>query len=319
MAALSHFSGAGMRVAGCLFLWVFAISPATAHDVGSVRPDTLWRSWSFDPLVIVPLLLALCLYGRGLRELWIRAGSGRGVAFSQALSFSVGAAVLFVALISPLDPLGETLLSAHMAQHALLVAVAPPLLLLGKPSIIFAWAVPALCRRVFLGSTIWQSLTKIGDALSRPLPAALLHGLALWLWHAPAAFNAAVASSGVHALEHAAFFGTALLFWRAILDGRSSRRAGPALGASFATLIHSALLGALITMAPYPLYSWYRDGAILWGLSALEDQQLAGLLMWVPMGIVYLAACLLLASRLVAEGRPSEAPVEAVSVEKFRS
>jgi putative membrane protein len=319
MAALSHFSGAGMRVAGCLFLWVFAISPATAHDVGSVRPDTLWRSWSFDPLVIVPLLLALCLYGRGLRELWIRAGSGRGVAFSQALSFSVGAAVLFVALISPLDPLGETLLSAHMAQHALLVAVAPPLLLLGKPSIIFAWAVPALCRRVFLGSTIWQSLTKIGDALSRPLPAALLHGLALWLWHAPAAFNAAVASSGVHALEHAAFFGTALLFWRAILDGRSSRRAGPALGASFATLIHSALLGALITMAPYPLYSWYRDGAILWGLSALEDQQLAGLLMWVPMGIVYLAACLLLASRLLAEGRPNDAPVDAVTVKKFRS
>jgi putative membrane protein len=309
-----------MRVAGCLFLWVFAISPATAHDVGSVRPDTLWRSWSFDPLVIVPLLLALCLYGSGLRRLWTRAGSGRGVAFSQALSFAAGAAVLLVALISPLDPLGETLLSAHMVQHALLIAVAPLLLLFGKPGLVFAWALPAGWRRTFLGSTGWRSLAGIGDALSRPLPAAVLHALALWLWHVPAAFNAAVASYTVHALEHSAFLGTALLFWRAILDGRSTRRAGPALGASFATLMHGGLLGALITLAPYPLYAWYHGRTELWGFSALEDQQLAGLLMWVPMGIVYLAACLVLASRLVVEEeRPSEAPVETVSLEKRRS
>ena len=229
--------------------------------------------------------------------------------------------MLFVALVSPLDPLGETLLSAHMAQHALLVAVAPPLLLLGKPGIVFAWAVPALRRREFLGSTIWRSLTQLGNALSRPLPAALLHGAALWAWHAPAAFNAALASYWIHAIEHSAFFGTALLFWRAILDGRSSRRAGPALGASFATLMHGGLLGALITLAPYPLYVWYHGRTELWGLSALEDQQLAGLLMWVPMGIVYLAACMVLASRLVAteEGRLGEAtPVDAVSVEKLR-
>jgi putative membrane protein len=321
MAALSHFSGAGMRVIVGILFWIVTISPATAHEVGSVRPDTLWRSWSFDPLVIVPLLLALCIYGRGLRQLWTRAGSGRGVAFSQALSFAVGAAVLFVALISPLDPLGETLLSAHMVQHALLIAVAPLLLLFGKPGLVFAWALPAGWRRDFLGSTAWRSLAKIGDALSRPLPAALLHALALWLWHAPAAFNAAVASNTVHALEHSAFLGTALLFWRAILDGRSSRRAGPALGASFATLIHGGLLGALITLAPYPLYAWYHRRTELWGLSALEDQQLAGLLMWVPMGIVYLAACLVLASRLVVEvTSPGEArPVESVSAEDFRS
>ena len=126
----------------------------------------------------------------------------------------------------------------------------------------------------------------------------------------------------MHALEHASFFGTALLFWRVVLDARTSRRAGPALGASFATLFHSSLLGALITMAPYPLYSWYRGRAELWGLSTLEDQQLAGLLMWVPVGTVYLATCLVLASRLVAaqEGRLDEvAPVEAVSAEELRS
>jgi putative membrane protein len=307
-----------MRVAAAILFWILTSSPAAAHGPGLLAPDTLWRSWNFDAAIFVPLLLALSLYACGLRQLWTRAGSGRGVTYAHTLSFTLGAVVLFVALISPLDPLGETLLSAHMAQHALLLAVAPPLLLLGKPGMVFAWALPGRWRRDFLGSASWRSLTTSCDVLSRPFAAALLHGLGLWLWHAPAAFNAAVASHPVHALEHASFFGTALLFWRAVVAARSSRRACPALGASFTTLLHGGLLGALITLAPYPLYAWYQGRAEFWGLSALEDQQLAGLVMWVPMGIVYLAACLLLASRLLAEGRPGEAPVEAVAVEKLR-
>ena len=298
-----------MRIAAAFLFWIVAVSRAIAHGPALVRPDTLWRSWSFDPLVVAPMLLALWLYGRGSRQLWSRAGYGRGVTYAQTLSFALGAAMLFGALVSPLDALGETLLSAHMAQHLLLVAVAPPLLLFGKPGIVFAWALPAKSRRYFLGSAVWRFLANIGNALSRPLPAALLHGLALWVWHAPAPFNAAVAGDGVHALEHISFFGTAMLFWRAILEARPSRRAGPALGAAFATLIHSGLLGALITMAPYSLYTWYRGRTELWGLSPLEDQQLAGLLMWVPLGIVYLAVCLVLANRLVAadDTRPGEA------------
>lgn len=307
-----------MRVAAAIFLCLFAISPAAAHGPALVAPDTLWRSWNFDGAIIVPLLLALSLYARGLRQLWTRSGSGRGATYGQTISFTLGAVVLFVALISPLDPLGETLLSAHMAQHALLLAVAPPLLLLGKSGMVFGWALPGQWRRDFLGSAIWRSLTTSWDVLSRPLAATLLHGLALWLWHAPAAFHAAVASHPVHALEHASFFGTGLLFWRAVLAARSSRRAGPALGASFATLIHGGLLGALITLAPYPVYAWYRGRTEIWGLSALEDQQLAGLLMWVPMGIVYLAACLVLASRLIATEEGENPPVDAVSVEKVR-
>jgi putative membrane protein len=288
-----------MRVIATLLLLTFAAVPAVAHGPVPVQPDALWRSWSFDPLVILPLLLSQWLYGRGVLRLWARAGWGRGVTYLQLLSFALGQTVLIVALVSPVDPLGETLLSAHMAQHALLVTVAPPLLLLGKPGVAFAWALPASRRRNFLLSTGWRRLAGLGEALSRPLPAAALHGLTLWFWHAPAAFDAAVTSYGVHALEHVSFFGTALLFWRAVLNARSSQRAGRALGGAFATLMHGGLLGALITMAPYPLYGAYLDHAELWGLSPLEDQQLAGLLMWVPMGVIYLGACLLLAGRLV--------------------
>jgi putative membrane protein len=93
-----------------------------------------------------------------------------------------------------------------------------------------------------------------------------------------------------------AFFGTALLFWRSVL----AAPVGPALAGGFATLIHGGLLGALITLAPYPLYRWYHGRTEPWGWTPLEDQQLAGLLMWVLMGVIYFAACLLLASRLLA-------------------
>jgi len=218
-----------MRVIATFLFLTFAAVPAVAHGPVPVQPDALWRSWSFDPLVLLPLLLSQWLYGRGVLRLWARAGWGRGVTYLHVLSFALGETVLIIALVSPVDPLGETLLSAHMAQHALLVAVAPPLLLLGKPGVAFAWALPASRRRDFLLSTGWRRT----------------------------------------------------------------------LGAAFATLMHGGLLGALITMAPYPLYGAYLHHAEPWGLNPLEDQQLAGLLMWVPMGVIYLGACLLLAGRLI--------------------
>ena len=275
--------------------------------------DTLWRSWSFNPVILGSLFLVSWLYARGVESLWTRAGRGRGVARAQALAFAGGMAALAVALLSPLHALGETLLAAHMAQHGLLVAVAPPLLLLGRPGAAFAWALPAGWRRAVFGAPAWRFLTRVSGALARPLPAAALHGLALWGWHAPAAFDAAVASHAVHALEHAAFLGTALLFWQAVLDARTGRRVGQALGANVATLVHGGLLGALITLAPFPLYRWYHGRSALWGLSALEDQQLAGLLMWVPMSAVYLAAGLMLASRFVVEREGRRGPASAAS------
>jgi putative membrane protein len=309
-----------VRVVLGVLLGFVAIRSASAHGPVPVRPDALWHAWSLDPFFLVPRLLAVGLYARGLRQLWTRAGRGSGVAMPRVWAFAFGVAALFVALVSPLHALGETLLSAHMAQHALLVTAAPLLLLLGKPGVLFAWALPAERRKKFLRSRAWRALAVPGAAASRPLPSAFLHGLALWGWHAPGAFDAAVASYGVHLLEHVCFFGTALLFWKAILDPRSQGRAASALGAAFATLMHGGLLGALITMAPLPLYAWYHDRTAPWGLNPLEDQQLAGLIMWVPMGAVYLGACLALASRLLPlrDGRPAGS-VHAESIQHGRS
>jgi hypothetical protein len=164
-----------------------------------------------------------------------------------------------------------------------------------------------------LASGIWRALGRLGSGLSGPLCAATLHGLALWLWHAPALFEAAVDRHWVHVLEHVCFFGTALLFWRAVLGARTSRRAGPALVAAFATFMHSGLLSGLITLAPRPLYAGYVGRGTAWGLTALDDQQLAGLLMWVPLGLPYLAAGLWLAWRFIP-GHFDDAATRSASV-----
>ena len=284
-----------LAVLGSLML---VAGPAEAHGP-EVTPANLWHSWTFDPLTLVPLLLVIVFYAHGVRRLWMKAGRARGVTIANVLAFALGIATLVIALVSPLDPLGETLLSAHMAQHGLLVAVAPLLLLLGKPGVAFTWAMAPRFRKQFFATPAWRAFSRFANTLSRPLPAAALHGVALWAWHAPAAFDAAAANYGVHVFEHLSFFVTAILFWRAILTARAERHVGAALGASFATLMHGGLLGGLITMAPYPMYKWYLHHSQPWGFTPIEDQQLAGLVMWVPMGFLYFAACLMLASRLV--------------------
>jgi putative membrane protein len=288
-----------MRLSLLLLALMAGAGPAMAHGPDPMLPDALWRAWNVDPLVMGLLLVANWGYARGVRRLWARAGLWRGIRRRYMAAFVLGLTVVVIALVSPLDRLGGTLLLAHMMQHGLLVTAAPLLLLLGKPGVAFAWALPAGWSRGGLAAATWWPLARAGLWLSRPFPAAALHGLALWFWHAPALFDAAVEREWLHTLEHASFFGTALLFWRAILDARSGERIGLALAAAFATLMHGGLLGGLITMALRPLYGSYLGRAELWGLTALEDQQLAGLLMWVPMGVVYFGACLWLASRLV--------------------
>jgi cytochrome c oxidase assembly factor CtaG len=139
-----------------------------------------------------------------------------------------------------------------------------------------------------------------------------LHAAALWAWHAPALFEAAVVHESVHILQHASFFVTALLFWWSLLSGRDGQRVGLAVLCLFTTALHGGALGALLAMAGQAWYSVYEATAPLWGLTALEDQQLGGLIMWVPAGLVYLGAALaLLASWLGAPSSRTQADAAA--------
>jgi putative membrane protein len=268
---------------------------------GAIGPDDLWHHWSFDPLVWVTLSLAHILYVWGVLRAWARAGVSRVIHLWRAVSFMAGELVLVSALISPLDPLGETLLSAHMAQHILLAAVAPPLLVRGHPIRAWTWAFPQSLRRVGATAPV-RFLVRAADILARPVTATVISAFALWLWHAPALFEAALEVEWIHTLEHASFFFASLLLWQAVLD----RRTGPvvAAGVVLVTFMTGGMLGGLMLLAPVPLYDWYGDLALLWGLTPLQDQQLAGLAMWVPAGGVYLAAFAAFALRAAAPRSP---------------
>jgi putative membrane protein len=258
---------------------------ALAHG-GDGHPST---GWTWDPWITVPLILSALLYGRGALVLQRRGIVGRSTRRWQALAYGAGWLCLAGALVSPLHEIGEQLFTAHMIEHEIVMTVAAPLLVLARPGGAFLWAFPTRTRRR-LGATVRARSTRRGwTVLTRPLTATLLHAIAIWVWHVPLFFDAAVTNVVLHRLQHLSFFLTAVLFWWAMLW-----RANPAIAAGeiFVTMLHTSVLGALLTFSPRVLYDAQTVLSERWGLTPLEDQQLAGLVMWVPVGTVYAAAAI---------------------------
>ena len=258
-------------------------------DLTAAVPAGVWGSWSPDPAVLLGLGLLGAAYGCGARRLW--RGGRRAVSGRQAAAFAAGLAVVALALLSPLDGVAAALFAAHMAQHMLLIMVAAPLLVLGAPGLPLLVALAPRWRRRL------ARLRRRGDVaagrrlLRHPAVAWGLHVGALWAWHLPVPFQAALASPPVHAAEHASFLGTAVLFWWVVLSPRARRPAAAPGGAVlylFAAALQGSALGALLTLAPAPLYPLQAAAAASWGLAPLTDQQLAGLVMWIPADLVYL-------------------------------
>jgi cytochrome c oxidase assembly factor CtaG len=249
--------------------------------------------WEWDPFVVVPLSLTFFFYNAGLIRLWRRAGMGRGVATWQAVSFQVGWVTLVVALVSPLHEYGEHLFLAHMIEHELLMAVAAPLFAVSRPLGMFLHGVPRGIRLSLISTSATRPVRWLWQRLCEPTTATTLHAVAIWVWHIPALLDGTLQSELLHRLQHISFLVTALFFWWAIL--RMPRR-DYGLGALhvFVTMIHTGLLGALLTLSPHDAYPLQTHDAPLFGLTPLEDQQLAGLFMWVPGGAIYLCCGLAL-------------------------
>jgi cytochrome c oxidase assembly factor CtaG len=264
-----------------------------------------------DLLVVLPLAVAISAYCLGVAKLWLRAGMGRGIGVAHVASFTLGWVVLALALVSPLHTLGGRLFTAHMIQHELLMAVAAPLVVLGRPGGAFSWALPAGWRGGIAPAIHNRAIAGLWHALTRPLLATVLHGLAIWAWHMPALFEAALEREWIHWLEHASLLGTSLMFWWAVLGRVGIMGYGVSLACLFATALHSSLLGTLLTFSPRP---WYgpAPAASRWGLTGIEDQQLAGLIMWVPGGLVYAIAALALAAFWITESGKRAAGADAV-------
>jgi putative membrane protein len=274
---------------------------AFAHEGSPIGPHDLSRAWTFEPIVIALLLISGAVFVAGSLKLRARAGRWPARFTPAALAFAAGWVVLVVSLVSPLHALASVLFSAHMAQHELLMVVAAPLLVAGRPTAPAIWSLPRsgrlwAGRLVHVGpvATAWRFV-------SRPLVAWALHGIAIWIWHIPRFYGLAVQSEIAHTAQHASFLITALLFWWTILPASTSRRNAVSIFSLFGTALHTGLLGALLTFSEASWYPVYHGSTGPWGLSPLEDQQLGGLIMWIPGGVTYLIVALLAAAKLLRE------------------
>lgn len=282
-----------------------AAGAAHAHAAEPQAAPDPW-AWNCAPWLVALLLLSAGLYLRGLRRLWRHAGAGRGIRAAEAAAFAAGWLALVAALVTPLDALGAQLFSAHMVQHELLMVVAAPLLVLGRPLATWTWALGPAQRRLAGGLTQARPWAAPWRVLTDPLVAWTLHAAALWGWHIPAAFDAALRHEGLHIAQHASFFVTALFFWWAVLghDVRGRHGAGHACACLFTTMLHTSALGALLSLAPTAWYAPYLSQTAAFGFDPVEDQQLGGLIMWVPASLAYVIAGLAVLGKLLMAKLP---------------
>lgn len=277
---------------------------AAMHDGHAHAPASapLPLTWTWDPLVAGALVVAALAYIAGVRRVWRRAGRGHGVRPHEVACAALAWGALVVALLSPLDGLSDVLFSAHMSQHELLMLVAAPLVVIGRPFVAILWALPAAARERVAAFVKREPVQRAWDVVTHPVVALAVHALVRWLWHAPAFYEAALHSEGVHAVQHATFFLSASAFWWALVHGRYGR-AGYGVGVLFvfATAVHAGALAALVTFADSAWYPEYVERGAAHGVDAVADQHLAGLVMWVPAGAVMIIAGLALFAAWLGE------------------
>lgn len=278
--------------------------PLFAHGAEEHHLDaaTVMTWWTWDPAVIFLLVVTAVLYAAGQKNLWSSAAGSRAVRKWEAVCFWLGWLTLVLALVSPVHRLSEILFSAHMAQHELLMLIAAPLLVIGRPLIVFLWAF-APARRASIAAAFQRRWIEVSwNAITGVFTVWVIHALALWIWHIPVLYEATLTSEFIHAVQHSCFLFSASLFWWALIHGRYGKIGyGVAVLYVFTTAVHSSILGALLTFAGRLWYPIYAERTAAWGMSPLEDQQLAGLLMWIPSGVIFIVLGLALFAAWLGE------------------
>jgi len=282
-------------------LLVLFAGPALAHG-GNADADGF--GWSFEPWALVPLLLSLGIYLAGLARLWARAENSIPTVRRNAALFMLGWLTLAGATVSPLHEGGEHSFTLHMIEHELIMLVAAPLMALSRPLGVMLWALPGGWRTGLSSRAQGGAVGFVWRHVSTPIAATAIQILVIWLWHMPYLFDQALRHEGWHIVQHVCFLVSALIFWWAMVFGRAGR-AGYGLSAFclFATSMAEGALGALMTFSISPWYAAYATmGMGLFGLTPEQDQQLAGLVMWIPGGMIHAGAALIMLVRWLGSG-----------------
>ena len=263
------------------------LTPIIAHAGHTLMPHDVWSAWTFDPTVLFGLVVVSGLYWRGVR------GRHRPQPRRTAY-FAAGIGALVLAVVSPIDAVSDVLVSAHMVQHLLLIMVAAPLMVIGDLGTVMA-GVPRRVRKSF---GRWRHRSGLTPArygiLRHPVTVLLVSTGAIWFWHASAAYEAAVADPAIHTLEHVTFLMAGILFWNGLLSPRQSSRVpqGARIFLIFAVAMQGVILAALLSFAEGVWYPSYETSTAAWNIDPLDDQRLAGLIMWIPGGLLYTAVAL---------------------------
>jgi len=269
--------------------------------------DFWLTQWNWEPSILIGTALITGLYLYAIGPLRKRLYPNEQVKTGQTITFLLGVLIMFLALVSPLDELGDAyLFSAHMVQHLCLTIIGPPLLLLGTPE----WLVkPALHNKVVFN---------IAKVLTYPAVAFVLYNADFWLWHAPPLYNATLENQNIHILEHLTFIIFGVLYWWPIFSPSKDLprlQIGGQILYLFLSGMPSVLLGAGLTFTP-PLYAPYIAAPRLWGISAATDQQLGGLIMWIPVSIAYIVIMSVLFIRWMLQQEAEQQAMEAEAYEK---
>jgi putative membrane protein len=256
-------------------------------------------AWDFQPYIIFVLVFAAGLYFMALRRIAERGV--RSVPRSYPLYFYTGLGALAVAAAGPLESYNENSFALHMGQHVVMMLIAAPLIVLGRPVHVALWALDPKKSGAIVGPFLRQTwLRSLLTVIAHPLVVLLLINVNLVVWHLPGFYQAALENTLVHELEHALFMGTAVLFWWVIIDPiprHHKIRPDFAIGMLFITGSVGDLLGLYLIFSQEIVYPFYLVSETIFGMSQLADQRVGGLIMLVTGTVVFFGATFLLIAR----------------------
>ena len=275
--------------------------------MANIGLDFWLTQWNWEPSILIGTVLITGLYLYAIGPLRKRYFPEEPVKTGQTVSFLLGIFFMFLSLVSPLDELGDSyLFSAHMVQHLVLTMIGPPLLVIGTPG----WFIKPLVRN--------KIAFRVAKALTYPAVAFVLYNVDFWLWHAPPLYNATLENQNIHILEHLTFIVFGILNWWPMFS-QSKDLPRLSIGGQvlylFLSGMPSVLLGAGLTFSP-PLYAPYIAAPRVWGISAATDQQLGGLIMWVPVSISYIVVMSVLFIRWMQQQEAKQMAEEREAYEK---